>query len=70
MRLQPPVSDRATGTVGRAYRQREAEVEEDDGEETETGGRRKSVTVTKKPRRGVAVPPLAMNLRSHGKGRR
>lgn len=54
-----PGSGRATGTVGRVYRQREAEVEEDDGEVTETD----------EPRKPVKEKP-PMNLRSHGKGRR
>ena len=63
-----PVSDRVMGTTEQLHRQRDAEIEEDDGEDTETGGRRGSAT--KKPRRVVSVPPLAMKLRSRDKDRR
>ena len=56
-----PVSDLATGTGGRTNRQREAESEEDSGEETETG------PVTKKPRRVVQEPTHQKAQRSRGK---
>lgn len=63
-----PVNDQATGTIGPEHSQKEAEIEKDSGEETETDGHR--TPVPKKPCRGVVVPPLEMNLRSRGNGRR
>ena len=59
------VGDGATGTVGRIESQREVDIEEDSGEETETGKRREPIT--KKPRRGVDGPTHQKNLRSWSK---
>lgn len=60
-----PMSDWATGTVGRIDSQREAEIEEDSGEETETGKSREPAT--KKSRRSVDESAHQRNLRSRGK---
>ena len=66
--VQTPAIDWKTESVGPVGGQREVDVPEDSGEETETGRRE---PLTKKPRKGkVALPPpLSMNLRSRGKGR-
>ena len=58
--VQTPAIDWKTGNVGRVEGQRQAGIE-DSGEETETGRRK---PITKKPRKGKAVPPHPMNLRS------
>lgn len=65
-----PSQSRSGGveSFGRYLSQGEAEIEDDSGEETETDVRRTITPVAKKPRK--AVPPLEMNLRSRGNGRR
>ena len=66
--VQTPAIDWRKESVGLIERQREVDVPEDSGEETETARRE---PVTKKPRKGKAAIPLPhpMDLRSHGKGK-
>ena len=65
--VNTPVNELATGTFGQERSRRKARTE-DSGEETETDARRPITPAAKKPRR--VVPPLEMNLRSRGNGRR
>ena len=65
--VNTPVNELATGTFGQERSRRKARTE-DSGEETETDARHPITPAAKKPRR--VVPPLEMNLRSRGNGRR
>ena len=64
-RIKP--EDKMRGSTGPGHQQRDVEIKEDGGEETETDQRREHVA--KRTRRPVMVPPLEINLRSGKHGR-
>lgn len=66
-RFRTPLSDCATGRFGPVKGQEKVRIEEDSGEETETGERRRPVM--KKPRKEKSVPPPHWEVKSRRKSR-